>query len=263
LNTIYSIMDIRQVKESKPKLGELAEARFRIIHNIRTIQQHESLTAAFLAKVGTAKILTKKHLFILSTSNGKTVDVTLSEPQPDGQPFLSFPEPVRLFCIEIGILHDNAQLFADKSEDEVMQIVTEILELAPKGELFVEQGKFVICIRLQQGKLWFLVPEMEAAQNRAATLIQPVNGSLPASQPLPGSPEEASADGTPPVSNGAPQPEKPLQQGPGVIQLVQGPGVIQFLENPLPAAGPVTSNSQTAPARSSEPAIVEPEPTHV
>ncbi len=247
-------MDIRQVKESKPKLGQLAEARFRIIHNIRTSQQHESLTAAFLAENGTAKILTKKHLFVLSTSNGKTVDVTLSEPQSDGQPFFSFPETVRLFCIEIGILHDNAQLFADKSEDEIMQIVTEMLELAPKGELFVEQGKFVICIRLQQGKLWFLAPEMEAAQNGAATAIQPASGSSPAPPPLDGSPAdagEAVANGKPPVSNGVPPPETTHHEGPGVIQCV---------EHPLPVAGPITSSPALAPANNPKP---EPEPAHV
>ena len=153
-------MDIRQVNESKPNLGQVVEARFRIIHNLRTIRQHEARTASFLSANGPQKVSTRRRCFLLSTRDGKSVDVVISEPRPDGQPFLSFPEPVRLFCVEIGILNENSQVFNDKTEDEVMQILTELLELAPQGELLVEKGKFIVCIRLRENKIHFLAPEL-------------------------------------------------------------------------------------------------------
>jgi hypothetical protein len=159
---INIVMDIRQVKEAKPKLGDVAEARFRIIHSLRTIRTHEPLTAQFLAEKGPQKVFTKNHLFSLSTKDGQTVEVAMTEPKPEGQPFLSFPEPVRLFCIEIGILHTNQQVFTEKAEDEILQVLTELRDLSPTGELFIEQGKNVIRLSEQNGKLQFQVPESYA-----------------------------------------------------------------------------------------------------
>ena len=128
-------MDIRQVKEAKPKLGAVADARFGILHNLETISKHESLTARFLAEKGPQKVFTRKHLYSLSTKDGQTVEAVMTEPRPEGEPFLSFPEPVRLFCIEIGNLHAN-------------------------------QGRNVIQIREQDGRIYFQTPEVHAETMR-------------------------------------------------------------------------------------------------
>ena len=86
----------------------------------------------------------------------------MTEPKPEGEPFLSFPEPVRLFCIEIANLHANQQVFTEKAEDEVLQVMAELQELSPAGELFVEQGRNVIQIREQDGKLYFQTAKVQA-----------------------------------------------------------------------------------------------------
>ncbi len=169
-------MEIRLVKESKPNLGQLAEARFRIFHNLRVIGELEPATASFLAANGPQKLLTKRHLFLLHTPDGRGVEVTMTEPKSEGRPYLSFPEPVRLFCVEIDILHSNQQMFAEKTEDEVMQVLTELLELAPGGELFVEQGKHIICIRLQEGKILFLVANPSGSGARGKGELKPEIG---------------------------------------------------------------------------------------
>jgi hypothetical protein len=148
-------MDIRQVKAEKPNLGGLAEARFRIIHNLRIIDLHEPTVARFLQEQGAQKMATKKHFFTLSTNDGKTVDVTMTEPKSGGQPFMSFPEAVRLFCIEIDILFTNQQYFVTKTEDEILQVFAEMRELAPEGELFVEQGRNIIQLKVQDGSITF------------------------------------------------------------------------------------------------------------
>ena len=163
---IKIFMDIRQVKEAKPKLGAVADARFGIIHNLQTISKHESLTARFLAEKGPQKVFTRKHLYSLSTKDGQTVEAVMTEPRPEGEPFLSFPEPVRLFCIEIGNLHANQQVFTEKAEDEVLQVIAELHDLSPAGELFVEQGRNVIQIREQDGKIYFQTPEVHAETMR-------------------------------------------------------------------------------------------------
>ena len=163
---IKIVMDIRQVKEAKPKLGAVADARFGIIHNLETIRKHESLTARFLAEKGPQKVFTRKHLYSLSTKDGQTVEAVMTEPRPEGEPFLSFPEPVRLFCIEIGNLHANQQVFTEKAEDEVLQVIAELHDLSPAGELFVEQGRNVIQICEQDGRIYFQTPEVHAETMR-------------------------------------------------------------------------------------------------
>jgi hypothetical protein len=159
-------MDIRQVKEAKPKLGAVADARFGILHNLETISKHESPTARFLTEKGPQKVFTKKHLYSLSTKDGQTVEVVMTEPRPEGEPFLSFPEPVRLFCIEIANLHANQQVFTEKAEDEVLQVMAELQDLSPAGELFVEQGRNVIQIREQDGKIYFQAAKVQAETRR-------------------------------------------------------------------------------------------------
>jgi hypothetical protein len=170
---INIVMDIRQVKEAKPKLGAVADARFGIIHNLETISKHESLTARFLAEKGPQKVFTRKHLYSLSTKDGQTVEAVMTEPRPEGEPFLSFPEPVRLFCIEIGNLHANQQVFTEKAEDEVLQVIAELHDLSPAGELFVEQGRNVIQIREQDGRIYFQPPEVYAETPEACA--EPTN----------------------------------------------------------------------------------------
>jgi hypothetical protein len=144
----------------------VADARFGILHNLETISKHESLTARFLTEKGPQKVFTKKHLYSLSTKDGQTVEAVMTEPRPEGEPFLSFPEPVRLFCIEIGNLHANQQVFTEKAEDEVLQVIAELHDLSPAGELFVEQGRNVIQIREQDGRIYFQTPEVHAETMR-------------------------------------------------------------------------------------------------
>ena len=155
-------MDIRQVKQTHPKLGELADTRFRIIHNIRTLTEHEFTVAQYLVKEGAQKVSTKNHLYILSTTDGQHVDVTITEPKQEGLPFLTFPACVRLFCIEIGNLHTNQMGFVEKAEDEILQIQAELRDLAQDGSLFVEQGKHIIQIKEQGNTISFQTPNKYA-----------------------------------------------------------------------------------------------------
>lgn len=155
-------MDIRLVKEGHAKLAEVAEARFKIIHNQRRIGELEEAAAEWLAANGPQKLSTKEHLFIMQAEE-KQVKVIIKEMKSmEGQPFMSFPEPVRLFCNEINILHKNQQVLLAMPEDEILQVLHEFNELAPAGELFIEQGRFMIRVKLENNRLNFQTPDAYA-----------------------------------------------------------------------------------------------------
>jgi hypothetical protein len=155
-------MDIRQVKDAKPKLAEVAEARFRIIHNLRRIAELEKPAAEWLTANGPSKLFTKEHLFQMK-AEGEQVEVIIKETKSsDGLPFMSYPEPVRLFCNEINILHKNQQVLLAMPEDEVSQVYHDLIELAPTGEMLIEQGRSQIRVIVQNKQIHFQTPDAYA-----------------------------------------------------------------------------------------------------
>src|SRR2546425_13037752 len=57
------VMDIRQLREEKPKLGWLTEVRFSILHNHRKLTELEPLVSAYLKANGPVKVVTRENLF--------------------------------------------------------------------------------------------------------------------------------------------------------------------------------------------------------
>jgi len=127
---------------------------------MRRIGELEPEVGAFLAQGGLIKVATKEHLFILKPE-GLQVAVTMKETRAqEGEPFMSFPEAVRLFCNEINILHQNQQAFLTLSEDEIWQILTDLRDLDPTATLTVKQGKNSVQVKFDQGTLHFETPEL-------------------------------------------------------------------------------------------------------
>jgi hypothetical protein len=158
-------MDIRQVKAERPKLGDVAETRFKILHNHLNITKLEATVALLLGKVGPQLVSTKKTDYTIS-ADGDRVHVEMrAAKNPEATNFMSFPEPIRLFCNEIGILHTNYMQFSQMLEDEIAQVVVDFNALATEGALRVEQGKHAIHIWRDGQKLHFHYPESQVSKS--------------------------------------------------------------------------------------------------
>ena len=146
-------MDIRQLREEKPKLGWLAEVRFNILHNHRKLDELEALVGAQLKASGPFKVVTRQNLFEFA-SDGDKVNLVIREGRKlDGLPYQAVPETVQLFCNEAITLHKNQHLFWHLTEDEVRQVAAEYQDLAVAGGILVKKGRHALLVQIKDGKL--------------------------------------------------------------------------------------------------------------
>ena len=155
------VMDIRQLREEKPKLGWLTDVRFNILHNHRKLAELETLAVACLKPNETAKIVTRENLFEL-TLNGERVNLIIKEGRKhEGLPYQAAPETLQLFCNEAVTLHKNQHLFWHLTEDEVRQVASDFRALAGTGGLVVKKGRHSLMLQIDDGKLAFNVCDID------------------------------------------------------------------------------------------------------
>lgn len=148
-------MDIRQLREQKPKLGWLTDIRFSIFHNHRKLAGVEPLAVACLKLGETVKIVTRENLFVL-TLDGARVNLIIREGRKhEGLPYQAAPEPVQLLCNEAVTLHKNQQLFWHLTEGEIRQVAGDFRSLAGPCGLMVKKGRHRLLIQIKEGKLCF------------------------------------------------------------------------------------------------------------
>lgn len=148
-------MDIRQLREEKPKLGWLTDLRFNILHNHRKVDELEAAVACHLRSNGPVKIVTRENLFEFAL-DGARVNVTIREGRRfSGLPFQSVPASVQLFCNEVLVLHKNQELFRNLSEDEIRQVFREFRELTSAPDLLVTKGRYVLKLQGSGQQLHF------------------------------------------------------------------------------------------------------------
>lgn len=149
------VMDIRQLREEKPKLGWLTDVRFNILHNHRKLAELEALAVACLKPNETVKIVTRENLFEL-TSDGVRVSLIIKEGRKhEGLPYQAAPETLQLFCNEAVTLHKNQHLFWHLTEDEVRQVASDYRSLAGPCGLVVKKGQHSLTLQIDDGKLGF------------------------------------------------------------------------------------------------------------
>lgn len=154
-------MDIRQLREEKPKLGWLTDVRFSILHNHRKIAELETLAVACLKPNETVKIVTRENLFEL-TLDGERVNLIIKEGRKhEGLPYQAAPEALQLFCNEAVTLHKNQHLFWHLTEDEVRQVATDFRALAGTSVLVVKKGRRSLALQIDDGKLAFNVCDID------------------------------------------------------------------------------------------------------
>ena len=147
------VMDIRQLREERPKLGWLAEVRFNIFHNHRKLEELEPPVSAHLKAHGPVKVATRANLFEF-TPDGDRVNLVIREGRKlDGLPYQTAPEAVQLFCNEALTLHKNQHLFWHLTEDEVRQVAAEFQELAGPGGIHVKKGRHALLLQIKDGRL--------------------------------------------------------------------------------------------------------------
>jgi len=146
-------MDIRQLREEKPKLGWLADVRFNILHNHRKLDELEFPVSAHLKATGPLRVVTRQNLFEFAL-DGEKVNLVIREGRKlDGLAFQAVPEAVQLFCNEAITLHKNQHLFWHLTEDEVRQVVAEFQELAGAGGILVKKGRHALLVQIKDGRL--------------------------------------------------------------------------------------------------------------
>ena len=149
------IMDIRQLREEKPKLGWLVDVRFNILHNHRKLAELEPLVSDHLRAGGPVKVATRENLFEF-TLDGDSVNVIIKEGRKlDGLPYQAVTETLQLFCNEAITLHKNQHLFWHLTEDEVRQIASDFKDLAGPGGIVVKKGRHGLVLQMEDGKLDF------------------------------------------------------------------------------------------------------------
>lgn len=151
-----NVMDIRQLREEKPKLGWLTDVRFNILHNHRKLAELEPLVVGCLKPGQPVKIVTRENLFELSRE-GEKVGLTIRDGRKHegGVPYQAAPEALQLFCNEAITLHKNQHLFWHLTEDEVRQAVNDFQTLAGPCGLVVNKGRHSLALRIEDGKLAF------------------------------------------------------------------------------------------------------------
>ncbi len=148
-------MDIRQLREEKPKLGWLTDVRFSILHNLRKLAELEPLVVGHLRANGPVKVVTRENLFEF-TAEGESVNLIIREGRKlDGLPYQSAPDAMQLFCNEAITLHKQQHLFWHLTEDEIRQVATEFKDLAGPNGLVVKKGRHSLAIRIEDGRLAF------------------------------------------------------------------------------------------------------------
>jgi hypothetical protein len=149
------VMDIRQLREEKPKLGWLADVRFNILHNHRKLADLEPLVVACLKPGEPVKIVTRENLFELGLES-ESVNLVIREGRKhEGVPYQAAPEALQLFCNEAITLHKNQHLFWHLTEDEVRQAVNDFQTLAGPCGLVVNKGRHSLVLQIEDGKLAF------------------------------------------------------------------------------------------------------------
>lgn len=146
-------MDIRQLREEKPKLGWLADVRFNILHNHRKLAELEAPVSAHLQANGPLKVATRQNLFEFAPDGDKVNLVIREGRKLDGLPYQAVPEALQLFCNEAITLHKNQHLFWHLTEDEVRQVATEYQDLASPGGILVKKGCHALLLQIKDGKL--------------------------------------------------------------------------------------------------------------
>ena len=148
-------MDIRQLREEKPKLGWLTDVRFNILHNHRKLAELEPLLIAHLKPGESVKIVTRENLFELALE-GERVNLIIREGRKhDGLAYQAAPEALQLFCNEAITLHKNQHLFWHLTEDEVRQVANDFQSLAGPCGLVVNKGRHSLTLKIEDGKLAF------------------------------------------------------------------------------------------------------------
>lgn len=146
-------MDVRQLREEKPKLGWLADVRFNILHNHRKLAELEPLVSDHLRASGPVKVATRENLFEF-TLDGDRVNVIIKEGRKlDGLPYQAATEALQLFCNEAITLHKNQHLFWHLTEDEARQVAADFQELAGPNGIVVKKGRHALAIKIENGKL--------------------------------------------------------------------------------------------------------------
>jgi len=148
-------MDIRQLREEKPKLGWLTDVRFSILHNHRKLAELETLVAAYLKANGSLKVATRENLFEF-TPDGERVNLVIREGRKlDGLPYQAAPEALQLFCNEAVTLHKNQHLFCHLTDDEIRQVAVDFKDLAGPDGIVVKKGRHSLLLQIEDGKLAF------------------------------------------------------------------------------------------------------------
>lgn len=148
-------MDIRQLREEKPKLGWLTDVRFSILHNHRKLAELEPLVIAHLKASGPAQVVTRENLFEF-TPGGDQANLIIREGRKhEGLPYQSAPEALQLFCNEAVTLHKNQHLFWHLTEDDIRQVTGEFQSLAGPSGLVVTKGRHSLMLKIKEGKLVF------------------------------------------------------------------------------------------------------------
>lgn len=146
-------MDIRQLREEKPKLGWLADVRFNILHNHRKLAELEPLVGDHLRASGSFKVATRENLFEF-TLDGERVNVIIKEGRKlDGLPYQAVPEALQLFCNEAITLHKNQHLFWHLTEGEIRQVAADFQDLAGPSGIVVKKGRHALALKIENGKL--------------------------------------------------------------------------------------------------------------
>ncbi len=149
------LMDIRQLREERPKLGWLTDVRFAILHNHRKLAELEPLVLAHLKANGLVKVVTRENLFEF-TPDGDRVNLIIREGRKlEGVAYQAVPEALQLFCNEAVTLHRNQHLFWHLTEDEIRRAAAEFKALAGPDGLLVKKGRHSIVLQIQDGKLTF------------------------------------------------------------------------------------------------------------
>ena len=152
-------MDIRQLREEKPKLGWLADVRFNILHNHRKLAELEPLVSDYLRASGPVKVTTRENLFEF-TPDGERVNLIIKEGRKlDGLPYQAVPEALQLFCNEAITLHKNQHLFWQLTEDEVRHVAADFMDLAGPSGIAVKKGRHSLVLQIEDGKLAFRASE--------------------------------------------------------------------------------------------------------
>lgn len=148
-------MDIRQLIASKPKLGQHADLRFAILHNLRTLQQHEPAVAACLKDHGPLTVKTRQNHYEFSLKDERVEVIIRSGSASEAVPFQEVPHPLQLFCNEASLLHKNQLQFLGLTEAELRQLKEDFLGLARDDCLFVVKGRFMLKLHRQDDRLCF------------------------------------------------------------------------------------------------------------